>query len=1012
MESFIKKIENFSNRLQQYSLSVEGRKNIILFFQCWMRLYLDIYYLRALECYRHKTSISNDDNKMNCDVKEKNIYDVDMNPFKRDVWDEAILRFNRPEVTSHLDFVNPEDIPCPVEEYDLFKGKIGQIIQRVLDERLVKKDKIVQDFEDTLTEYPILEKPYLQSCEPEFIFEKFMKESPGHIALRHYPKTYTVIDVKDEDKVYKVYSPQLFSWDTKIGMPNFYMQEGTCTYEQLDRLILSLLLYFPVGKLKVSFIDLGFSSQLRKQRNIIPSALKKDFVLTNEDLKKWIDDRQQQLKESFERYGDLIEYNISHNSIEGCYEVCILNGLAQCDNTSSDRLGKLVKNGCHAGIYFVVIGDLPSKWDWSGFYQLEVDVEDEFTLSTPVTLYNSVKREKLYELLDARIKDNENLINKEQAYEQEHRLKELFSHPYNNSANDFAVEIGVDITDGHTISFKLDEQIHVHAFILGKTGAGKSVFLNTLLNRAMLKYSPKSLQFYLLDLKMGGVELDRYKSYPHVRALLVDESDPNITLEILRDLHNKMRERGELMRQAGCQNLNDYNNENPNKQMPCIILLVDECHILFKVKEHKIQNEISLIIEKIAKEGRSQGVHLIFATQTLAGCTIPREVKSQITDPYILYCEPVDAQYFIENPTKVLNRLPSYGAYHKDRTTEREEIFIPNKLEKEQMKNCLNAILRKSTEIQLDFKTSYFTGAQKYKLSDTLKDFSYSNSRNAGASLGRSLEVQSKNIVVHFKKEVAQNMLIVGNNDKRQGLRILMVSIISLMHYHKVTNTPARFIFFVNDDLDEAPEIEKYVNKLSKYGVEILDSRSKRQKILSELYTRINDSDCGEETTFLFISNQDSYAELKQDTELSVTHSINELSPQQKEENNLFFGGLSFGNDKTSKIVTTSKAWEQILENGPEKGFFTILQVSKLDRLLFKESIYAKLVYKYFQHIAFLRTLAEVSPMFGLDDIHLNELSDEPDRLRLCYLNATNNKYTILSPYMIPTLSEIDQLLK
>ena len=49
----------------------------------------------------------------------------------------------------------------------------------------------------------------------------------------------------------------------------------------------------------------------------------------------------------------------------------------------------------------------------------------------------------------------------------------------------------------------------------------------------MLKYSPDSLQFYLLDFKMGGMELNRYRSYPHVRALLVDESDPGITLEIL-----------------------------------------------------------------------------------------------------------------------------------------------------------------------------------------------------------------------------------------------------------------------------------------------------------------------------------------------------------------------------------------------------------------------------------------------------------------------------------------------
>ena len=68
-----------------------------------------------------------------------------------------------------------------------------------------------------------------------------------------------------------------------------------------------------------------------------------------------------------------------------------------------------------------------------------------------------------------------------------------------------------------------------------------------------------------------------------------------------------MKERGEQRRQAGCQNLKDYNRENPNHKMPRLILLVDECHALFKDGRHKIQKEIDQIIEQIAKEeGRSR----------------------------------------------------------------------------------------------------------------------------------------------------------------------------------------------------------------------------------------------------------------------------------------------------------------------------------------------------------------------------------------------------------------------
>lgn len=993
MHTITQHINWFFNQLQQRNIQSEYRKEIIRFFQYWMRVYQDIYYLRALEVYRQGESCH-----------------VDMTPFKKDIWEESIHRFNQPDVTCLLHFVKPEEIPCPLEEEALFEQRLNQMVQHLLDEMEEHKNKVVQEFAERLAEHPILEMSYLSTCTPEFLFNKFMAERNQHIVLHNYPSSYERKDIPDESKTYHLYIPNLLPWQMKSGCPNFHLPEGTYTYEQLDRLILTMLLSFPIEKLKISVLDLGFSSSLTKLRNKLPDELKNDMLLTADELKKWIDIRLRQLRESFEKWGDLIEHNVEQKQIEGCYEICILNGVPLNDNNLCERLGQLMKDGCHAGIYFVVLGELHSEWELSLFHPLDVSQEKLFDSSNPITLYNQEAREKLYSLLNEQVIQEQKERSLQEKQEQEHRQEELYNHPFIDATEEFAVDMGAEVQSGQTISFRLDERTHVHAFVLGQTGSGKSVFLHTLLNNAMLKYSPDSLQFYLLDFKMGGVELNRYRSYPHVRALLVDESDPGITLEILKDIRMRMKERGEQMRQAGCQNLKDYNRENPNQRMPRLVLLVDECHALFKDGRHKIQKEIDQIIEQIAKEGRNQGVHLIFATQTLTGCTIPRSIINQITDPYLLKCSPVDAQLFVENPTKVLNQLTLHCAYHKDHATNQDEYFCPIFLGKEKMDHCLKALNQKSSSLQLDFSTFYFTGTQSYKLQEGLENISYR--RYAEASLGRSLEVQSQNIVARLKKDIAQNLLILGNNEQEQGLRVLLVSIVSLMHYHKVIKKTARFIFFVNENLDDNPELEDYLDLLADYGVEILDNRRKRHDMLQQLYERMNQPEEDETPLYLFVSSQDNYAELKQNVELSVSQPAEALNKSQKEEDELFFGGLSFGGEVASKTVTTQQAWEHILEDGPEKGIFTLLQLSKLDRLLFKESVYAKQVYKYFQHIAFLRTFAEVSTMFGLEDVRLDELSDSPERLRLCYLNAANNKSTVLSPYQIPTSSEIEQLLK
>ena len=62
--------------------------------------------------------------------------------------------------------------------------------------------------------------------------------------------------------------------------------------------------------------------------------------------------------------------------------------------------------------------------------------------------------------------------------------------PYQDAAKEFSIEVGTN--NQGRINFVLDEISHVHSFIIGQTGSGKSVFLHDILNHAMLKYSPRA----------------------------------------------------------------------------------------------------------------------------------------------------------------------------------------------------------------------------------------------------------------------------------------------------------------------------------------------------------------------------------------------------------------------------------------------------------------------------------------------------------------------------------------
>lgn len=173
-------------------------------------------------------------------------------------------------------------------------------------------------------------------------------------------------------------------------------------------------------------------------------------------------------------------------------------------------------------------------------------------------------------------------------------------------------------------NFIVDLASMPHLLMAGATGQGKSVGINTLLVSLLYKKHPSQLKFVLVDPKK--VELSLYRVIEkHFLAKLPGEEEAIITdtkkvIHTLNALCIEMDNRYDLLKEAGCRNIKEYNEKfvkrklNPQKghqYLPFIVLVVDEFADLIMTAG----KEVEMPIARLAQLARAVGIHLIIATQ-------------------------------------------------------------------------------------------------------------------------------------------------------------------------------------------------------------------------------------------------------------------------------------------------------------------------------------------------------------------------------------------------------------
>ncbi len=163
-----------------------------------------------------------------------------------------------------------------------------------------------------------------------------------------------------------------------------------------------------------------------------------------------------------------------------------------------------------------------------------------------------------------------------------------------------------------------------HLLMAGATGQGKSVGLNIMLTSLLYCKHPSQLKFVLVDPKK--VELTLFnKIERHFLAKLPNSEEAIITdtkkvIYTLNSLCMEMDNRYDLLKDAGCRNLKEYNKKfverrlNPQKGhrfLPYIVLVIDELADLMMTAGKEIETPIA----RLAQLARAIGIHLVVATQ-------------------------------------------------------------------------------------------------------------------------------------------------------------------------------------------------------------------------------------------------------------------------------------------------------------------------------------------------------------------------------------------------------------
>jgi S-DNA-T family DNA segregation ATPase FtsK/SpoIIIE len=367
-----------------------------------------------------------------------------------------------------------------------------------------------------------------------------------------------------------------------------------------------------------------------------------------------------------------------------------------------------------------------------------------------------------------------------------------------------------------------------HVLIAGRTGSGKSTLMHALITNLALNYSPDEVDLYLIDFKKG-VEFKVYASHmlPHASIVAI-ESEREFGISVLQRLDDEMDQRGERFREAGVQDLNGYRNTPGTPPLPRVLLIVDEFQEFF-VEEDKLAQEAARLLDRLVRQGRAFGVHVLLGSQSLGGAyALARSTLGQMAVRVALQCSDGDAPLILSETNtaaKLLSR-PGEAVYNDaNGMAEGNHFFQVVWLGDDRRESYLRQVseLAAVRKPVLSRSPIIFEGdapanlTRNPALNDLLEAPGWPvNPRSAQAWLGDPVAIKEATSAL-FRRQGGNHLLIVGQNGDA-ALGVMASALLSLAaQYPPATSDSVRAgaLFYLLDGTPEDHPRAEYLARLA-----------------------------------------------------------------------------------------------------------------------------------------------------------------------------------------------------